>query len=494
MGEIILVFLFILILCLIIEYIEYILAIILVVAVIAGIASIIALINKSVKKKKEAHLKSILEKIQEITKKYTPEDIFSRRNNISLKDRDIIKNNLKSKMPEKLATREELDGRINNILSCNGISSSDAKLKYLKSRLADLDSLTRQISEIDEEIFAELDSASGVMSKVNSVISAYAHQKSSCTIVEEYEAFTDKDACEDITDLVHSHKARIAKNVSLYNAAVEKLDVILSHHKAEAETPEKMLLHLHHEQDRLNELKKECSDCRKEIDGFTLKIDCCDSKTTEKIKKALSELLASKKCSSVSTSTEPFVPKSLPRELELFEYDIKPAVIFIDDFYFCIFSSVILVFDKNGAFSSVLNPSALKISVERKHTKYRFDRNSDSDSKAVMFTETKTTWVYTKKDGTPDRRYKNNPIIKIPVTAHGWEYGTINVKIGSRAAEFTVSSSAALDAFESVKEIYSGSSIKKSVSEAIALEEKELNDDNEVIPPISAYIETKNRR
>ena len=128
-------------------------------------------------------------------------------------------------------------------------------------------------------------------------------------------------------------------------------------------------------------------------------------------------------------------------------------------------------------------------------TKYRFDNNTDSDSRAVKFTETKKTWVYTKKDGTPDYRYKNNPVIEFPVEVDGWEYGKITVKIGSHTAEFEVSSSAALDAFENVKEAFSNIGRKKSVSEAIVLEEQELNNEEEVLlPPIPNYAETKNKR
>jgi hypothetical protein len=485
----------IIVIALIIEYIEYILAIVIAIAAIAGIVALVTAIKSSSKKKKEAHLKAVSEKIREITVKYTPTNIFSERGSISAEDRRVMENHLESKMPEKLSSCKELDARIQGILSCPDASSPEEKLKYLNSQLSELDSLSAQRADITEEISAELDSASAVISKVNLVVSAYAPKKSYCNITEEHQVFEDSKACDDVADVVHNYKARIAENISLYNAAAEKLESILGAIGAENETPEKMLISLHREQEKLGELKKECSAYRKEIDGFILKIVCFDSASVKTITNALSELKASKKCTSAITNAKKFIPKDIPHDLELFKYENAPAVIFIDDFYFCIFASVILVFDKNGTFSSVLKPSALKISVKRMQTKYRFDGNTDSDSRSVKFTETKKTWVYTKKDGTPDYRYKNNPVIEFPVEVDGWEYGNITVKIGSRTAEFEVSSSAALDAFEKVKEAFSNIGSKKSVSEAIVLEEQELDAEEDVLlPPIPNYAETKNRR
>ena len=311
MGEITLVFLFILILCLIIEYIEY-LAIIL---VVAGIASIIALINKSVKKKKEAHLKAVSEKIQEITIKYSSQDIFSGRGSISAEDRRVMENHLESKMPEKLSSCKELDARIQGILSCPDASSPEEKLKYLNSQLSELDSLSAQRADITEEISAELDSASAVISKVNLVVSAYAPKKSYCNITEEHQVFEDSKACDDVADVVHNHKARIAENISLYNAAAEKLESILGAIGAENETPEKMLISLHREQEKLSELKKECSAYRKEIDGFILKIVCFDSASVKTIKTHSASLKQVKNAPPLSQTQKNSSPKIFPMTL-----------------------------------------------------------------------------------------------------------------------------------------------------------------------------------
>ena len=107
----------------------------------------------------------------------------------------------------------------------------------------------------------------------------------------------------------------------------------------------------------------------------------------------------------------------------------------------------------------------------------------------------KTTWVYTKKDGTPDRRYKNNPIIEFPVAVNGFEYGNITVKAGTHSAVFTVSSSAALDAFEGIKDIYSKTGIdsKNALSSTLEIEELEWEVE-ELLPPIPTFTETKNKR
>lgn len=482
----------ILIIALIIEYIEYILAFIIAIVAILGIAAIIAKISESAKEKKQARENAMKSEADGIVKKYTPCSIFSNSGKLSQEDFEAAKSRVERSIPEKLASCKELDEKISSIL-CFSAESADAKLRYLKENQAELDELKIRRDALHEEIMREYSSADMIIGRMNTVVSVYTPAKISLTPVAEAPALEDKGICAEITDFVHNYKAEIAESISLFNEAEQNIADILGFR--DADTPEEKLEHLRREQGRLEELRKECSTYRKKVDGRTLRIICDDKQKISQIKKAVGALSASKKCTSGTTDAKKFAPKSTPRDLALFSYECEPAVLFIDDLYFCLFAGIILVFDKNGAFSAAMKPTAFKVAVERKQTKYRFDGAVDSDSKAVTFTEMRTTWVYTKKDGTPDLRYKNNPTIEFPATVDGWEYGVITVKIGSHSAAFTVSSSAALDAFEGIKDIYAGLRIdsKNAVSSTLKIEEQEWQE-QEALPPIPSFTETKNIR
>lgn len=58
-----------------------------------------------------------------------------------------------------------------------------------------------------------------------------------------------------------------------------------------------------------------------------------------------------------------FLPKQVPVELVLFDFKISPVTISFGSFYYCLFSTVILVFDYNGCFTTALDPTALEIRV-----------------------------------------------------------------------------------------------------------------------------------
>lgn len=49
-----------------------------------------------------------------------------------------------------------------------------------------------------------------------------------------------------------------------------------------------------------------------------------------------------------------------PIEICAFKYIYEPIIIYRNDFYFCIFETIVLIFDKTGTFSSALNTEPMK--------------------------------------------------------------------------------------------------------------------------------------
>lgn len=113
----------------------------------------------------------------------------------------------------------------------------------------------------------------------------------------------------------------------------------------------------------------------------------------------------------------------------MFSYSSNPIIIKLDDFYYCLFTNIILVFDKNGIYTTVLDPSAFRISVKRMRAEYIWHENIDSDSKSIKFKQSRNYGSY---------------------DVDGFEYGIITICIANQHVTFTVSSSSALDKCEAI--------------------------------------------
>ena len=299
----------ILALSLIAEYIEYILAFIIVAALIIGIIVGFAALSGAVKKKKQARDTALKSEADDIIQKYTPCSIFSNNGKLSQEDFEAAKSRVEHNIPEKLASCRELDGQISAILGFSA-SSAREKLRYLKEKQAALEELKRRRDELHEEILREYSGADMIIGRVNTVVSAYTPQKLSRATTSEAAALEEKSVSSEITDFVHTYKAEMAENASLFSEAEQKIADILRCDGAD--TPEKKLMHLSHEQERLEELRKECSAYRKKVEGQSLRIICEDKQRIAQIKKAVGALSASKKCTSGTTNAKKFAPRGIP--------------------------------------------------------------------------------------------------------------------------------------------------------------------------------------
>ena len=110
---------------------------------------------------------------------------------------------------------------------------------------------------------------------------------------------------------------------------------------------------------------------------------------------------------------------------------------------------MILVYDKAGVFATALEPMAMVITskTEQKNVSMSRDgysgtwRHSDSiigdDSMLMREGSVTTTWLHTKKDGGPDRRYSHNPMYQY--RSNVYQYSVVTIQIGQYKAEYSIS-------------------------------------------------------
>lgn len=147
------------------------------------------------------------------------------------------------------------------------------------------------------------------------------------------------------------------------------------------------------------------------------------------LRDAIMTIGESKKCSCEKLDISKLITEEDPLELNMFQYKYKPTIMYLDGFSYCVFDNVILVFDRNGSFSTAIDPSALKITVKRKHSEHKWHEHIDEDSRPIKFKQSRGQWSY---------------------DVSGYEYGVITLSIGKKQISITVSSSKALDVCESV--------------------------------------------
>lgn len=217
--------------------------------------------------------------------------------------------------------------------------------------------------------------------------------------------------------------------------------------------------HLTTNEGKLKELKEEGEACQSHLSSYKIKMLNNDKDLLFEVKLAFRYLLNSKKCQSESISIKEFITPDKPNDLMLFSYENEPVVVFFEQCYFCLFSNVILIFDKSGVFSTAVDTSAMKVKIKRDTTAVTVSNGNAAsnqyiaeDSKCVSRGTTRSTWLHTCRDGSPDLRYSYNP--RLEYRTDTYEYVSIEFIISDKKVAFTASSSAVGDAFEKVTPSY----------------------------------------
>ena len=203
------------------------------------------------------------------------------------------------------------------------------------------------------------------------------------------------------------------------------------------------------------------------------------------LKLAFQYLLNSKRCVSSEVNVKKFISAVRPKELDIFQYENEPVVLFLRQYYFCLFNHVILVFDSEGIFVNAMDSSAFRIEVRRVETDVfiengEFDEGEcvAEDSKCIRQGQEEVTWLHTCRDGSPDLRYRRNPRVRYRVDTY--EYAVITFTIAKETIIFEVSSSAAIDAFDKIKGKYiRGGNSKREIAFDLLQLMKIVSDDDD---------------
>ncbi|MCD7892065.1 MAG: hypothetical protein LUG60_00055 [Erysipelotrichaceae bacterium] len=207
----------------------------------------------------------------------------------------------------------------------------------------------------------------------------------------------------------------------------------------------------------LDQLKKVSEKLYNEISKRKIQILNEDEQILSNIKKAFELPRKSYKCTVHSNARSNKLVAATPIELCIFEYSFEPKIVTFGDFYFCLFSNVIIVFDYNGIFSTALDPSILNVDIENRienvsiYSNGFFSKYTDIDSKCLNSVDEKV-WAYVDLNGRTDLKYKNN--YQIDVKRCTYEYGIITLKIQDFFVEYTTSSEKAIAAFMVVMATY----------------------------------------
>jgi len=261
----------------------------------------------------------------------------------------------------------------------------------------------------------------------------------------------------EITFAVNSYKERMRPIYEKYMHIFNETKKILACNGCNS-IKEKYLYLLANEE-KLTELKNKGDSYYSQLSSYRIELLNEDCILLPKIKQAFLHLLNSKKCRS-NLSVKDLVTNKKPYELKLFKYSEEPCILLFEQCYFCLFSHVIFIFDKNGIFSTAIDPSALQLNVKRETETILVtlrDRNSsekhwkyaDSDSRCIsQGTTTRSTYLHSCIDGSPDRRYNYNP--RVEYRYDTYEYIIIELMLFGKKVSFLASSSKTGDAFEEV--------------------------------------------
>ncbi len=304
---------------------------------------------------------------------------------------------------------------------------------------------------------AEKERVAEATRKVNALIKKYTMMSINDNRNEVQFPIAPELVNKEVVFTVNSYKENTAAIYDRYLAITNEVKSILDRGAASVNAK---YAYLTANEDKLKRLKTEGESCLARLASYKIEMLNEDQDLLFEMKLAFGYLLNSLKSNSESLTVKKFITSDKPSDLALFEYENDPVILLWEHYYFCLFSNVILVFDEQGAFATAIDPSALKIMIERKiipisviNGIVETNQYIADDSKCISQGSTKSTWRYTRRDGSPDRRYSFNP--RLEYRTDTYEYVIVEFILEDRKVAFSASSEAIADAFEKVIPNYS---------------------------------------
>lgn len=313
-------------------------------------------------------------------------------------------------------------------------------------------------SREQQRVAAENNRVAEVTRKVEALINKYTMMRLNANrTVVQFQIAPDL-INKEVVFTVNSYKDRMAAIYNRYSLITNEINRILA--CTDCISVDEKYSHLISCEDKLKQLKEEGDSCLSQLSSYKIEILNDNRDLLFEMKLAFRYLLNSKKCQSDSLTIEEFITPDKPNDLMLFKYENEPVILFWEQYYFCLFSNVILVFDKLGVFATAIDSSALRVAVKRETTSVTVSNGTAGsnqyiadDSKCISQGITRSTWLHTCRDGSPDLRYSYNP--RLEYRTDTYEYVVIEFVIADKKVSFSASSGTVGDAFEKAAPKYS---------------------------------------
>lgn len=313
-------------------------------------------------------------------------------------------------------------------------------------------------SREQQRVAAENNRVAEVTRKVEALINKYTMMRLNANrTVVQFQIAPDL-INKEVVFTVNSYKDRMAAIYNRYSLITNEINRILA--CTDCISVDEKYSHLISCEDKLKQLKEEGDSCLSQLSSYKIEILNDNRDLLFEIKLAFRYLLNSKKCQSDSLTIKEFITPDKPNDLMLFKYENEPVILFWEQYYFCLFSNVILVFDKLGVFATAIDSSALRVVVKRETTSVTVSNGTAGsnqyiadDSKCISQGITRSTWLHTCRDGSPDLRYSYNP--RLEYRTDTYEYVVIEFVIADKKVSFSASSGTVGDAFEKAAPKYS---------------------------------------
>lgn len=306
-------------------------------------------------------------------------------------------------------------------------------------------------SREQQRISAENNRIAEVTRKVEALISQYSLMSLNANRMASPFQIAPDFINKEVVFTVNSYKERMATVYDRYSLITNEIKRIIA--CSGCISVDEKYSYLTSNEAKLKQLKEEGETCLSQFSSYKIEILNDDRKLLLEMKLAFHCLLNSRKCQSESLTIKEFITPDKPSDLMLFQYENEPVILFWEQYYFCLFSNVILVFDKKGVFSTAIDPSALKVVVKKETASVTVSNGTTGsnqyiadDSKCISQGITRSTWLHTCRDGSPDLRYSYNP--RLEYRTDTYEYVVVEFIIADKKVSFSASSGAVGDAFE----------------------------------------------
>ena len=306
-------------------------------------------------------------------------------------------------------------------------------------------------SREQQRVAAENDRVVEVTRKIEALINKYTMMRLNANrTVVQFQIAPDL-INKEVVFTVNSYKDRMAAIYNRHSLITNEINRILA--CTDCISVDEKYSHLISCEDKLKQIKEEGDSCLSQLSSYKIEILNDNRDLLFEMKLAFRYLLNSKKCQSDSLTIKEFITPDKPSDLMLFRYENEPIILFWEQYYFCLFSNVILVFDKKDVFSTAIDPSALKVVINKETTSVTVSNGTAGsnqyiadDSKCISQGITRSTWLHTCRDGSPDLRYSYNP--RLEYRTDTYEYVVIEFVIADKKVSFSASSGTVGDAFE----------------------------------------------